>query len=136
MVMAVAVLGILAAVLLPKMTAVLQRGGTGQAASVVASDLEQALSLAARQRKPIRVTCDCGAGRYAITDRATGTVLFQRLLAGADGQMALSTLAFSTNPIDIFPNGMTSAALTVTVSSSAVSRQVTMSTGGFVRVVR
>lgn len=136
MVMVIAVFGIMATILFPKASAVLQRGSAAQAAGVIASDLEQAVSLAARQRKPVRLSCDCAAGTYSVTDRASGATLFTRVLGGPDGHMTLSSLNFSTSPIDIFPNGMTSSALTVTVGASSTTRQVTMSTGGFVRFVR
>lgn len=136
MLLVVAVIGILAAMLLPKTALVLTRAGTGQAAGIVALDLERAVTLAARERKPVRITCDCANGRYTVADRASGTVLLTRRVAGGDGQLNVQTLAFSATPIDIFPSGLVSAPLTVTLTSSGASRQVTMSAGGFVRLVR
>jgi prepilin-type N-terminal cleavage/methylation domain-containing protein len=136
MLLVIAVLGILSAMLLPKATAVLTRAGTGQAASIVALDLERAVTLAGRERKPVRIACDCANGRYTITDRASGTVLVTRSLTGANGQLNVQSIAFSVTPIDVFPSGLTSSALTITLTSSGASRQVTMSAGGFVRLVR
>lgn len=136
MLLVIAVLGILSAMLLPKTAAVLTRAGTGQAASIVALDLERAVTLAGRERKPVRIACDCANGQYTITDRATGTVLVTRTLSGANGQLNVQTIAFSTATVDVFPSGLTSGALTVTLTSSGASRQVTMSAGGFVRLVR
>jgi prepilin-type N-terminal cleavage/methylation domain-containing protein len=132
----IAVLGILSVMLLPKATAVLTRAATGQAAGIVALDLERAVTLAGRERRPVRIACDCANGRYTITDRASGTVLVTRTLAGGNGQLNVQAIAFSATPVDVFPSGLTSGALTVTLTSSGVSRQVTMSAGGFVRLVR
>jgi Tfp pilus assembly protein FimT len=134
--MGVAMLGILVSIGLPRVSAVLQRSSARQAAGVVAADLEQAVSLAARQRRPVRLTCNCPAGTYTLSDRTSGTVLFHRVIGGTGGNLALGGLTFSANPIDIFPSGMTSAALTVTLTTGGTSRQVIMSTGGFVRVVQ
>jgi len=131
-----AVLGIPAAMLAPRIAMVMTRAGTGQAASVVAFDLERAVTLAARERKPVRITCDCANGSYTITDRASGTVLVTRKVAGPTAHMNVQTLAFSTTPVDVFPSGMASGPLTVTLTSSGTSRQVTMSAGGVIRLVR
>jgi len=132
----ITVIGILAAVCMPRISQIITREGAGQAAGVVANDLEYAVSLAARQRKPLRVACDCANGIYTLSDRATGNVIFRRRIGGSDGGLGLTTLTFSSTPVDIFPSGLTTGALTVTVTASGSSRQVTMSTAGFVRPVR
>jgi Tfp pilus assembly protein FimT len=136
MLVVIAVLGVLTAMLLPKASSVLARAGTGQAASVLALDLERAVTLAARERRPVRVACDCANGSYTVTDRASGTVLLRRRLGGANGHQNVQTIAFSSTPVDIFPSGLASGPLTVTLTSNGASRQVTMSAGGFVRLVR
>jgi Tfp pilus assembly protein FimT len=106
----------------------LERTEASNAAALVALDLEQAVSLAARQRRPVRVSCDCPGRSYAIIDRGTGTELSRRVLGTA--------IAFSPDHIDVYPSGLTSAALTVTVGTAPIARRVMMSPGGFVRVLR
>ncbi len=134
--MVIAVMGILLAVGAPRISAVLSRSGASQATTVVAMDLQQAVSLAARQRKPVRVACDCANGTYTVTDRATGSVLLRRRLTGNDADYNLRAVAFSATPVDVFPSGRTSAPLTVTLTSGTVSKSVTMTTGGLVVVAR
>ncbi len=136
MLVVITVLGVLLAMLLPKTVQVLTRAGTGQAAGLVALDLERAVTLAGRERRPVRIACDCANGSYTVADRTTGTVLITRRIAGGNGQLSVQSVAFSASPVDIFPSGMASGPLTVTLSSSGASRQVTMSGGGFVRLVR
>ena len=130
--------GILTAMIGQRVAPLLSRSGAGHAAAVIALDLEHAVSLAGRQRMPVRVIGDSTTQSYTLTDRASGTVLFRRVLGGVNGGYGVTRLAFSTTPLDVFPSGLTSGALTVTVSAGTVSRsrQVTMSTGGFVRVIR
>ena len=132
----VAVIGIVMATVFPNPVVGVTRSGTGQAASLVALDLERAVTRAVREGKPIRIACDCANGRYTVADRASGTVIMTRRVAGGNGQLGVQTLAFSATPIDIFPSGLASGPLTVTLTSDGVSRQVTMSTSGLVSLVR
>jgi len=132
----VAVIGILMATLVPRPVLGLTRSGTGQAASLVALDLERAVTLAVREGKPVRITCDCANGRYTVADRVSGTVLLTRRVAGGNAQFKVQSLVFSATPIDIFPSGLASSALTVTLISDGATRQVTMSTSGLVKLAR
>lgn len=136
MLLVVAMLGILATVAFPRVSALLQRMNAGGAVSVVALDLEQALSLAARQRRPVRLQCDCAAGSYTVTDRVSGDTLLRRVVTGPDAGYGVTALAFSASPVEIFPSGRSSGPLTVTVTSATTNRQVTLSSGGFIRVIR
>jgi prepilin-type N-terminal cleavage/methylation domain-containing protein len=132
---AIVFIGIMTAIMAPKIVPVLTRSSAGQAISVVANDLELAVSLASRQRRPVRISCDCAAGTYTLTDRESGAVLFRRVLGGPNAGFGITGLTLSETT-DVFPSGVASAVLTVTVSASGVSRQATMSTGGFVRIIR
>lgn len=132
----IVVVGILAVMIGPRVTALMSRAGASNASTVIALDLEQAVSLAARQRRPVRITADPTTQSYTFADRASGTVLFKRLLGTGSASSSATGLTFSPNPIDVFPTGLTSAGLTVSVTAGSVVRQVTMSTGGFVRVIR
>ena len=84
----------------------------------------------------MRVSCDCPNGSYTITDRATNAVLFRRRLGGTAGGLGLTSLVFSQATVDLFPSGVASSALTVTVGAAGTTRRVMMSSAGFVRVVR
>ena len=134
-VMVVVVLSILAMGLLPLVRKASDSWRARHAAGLIMNDLETAFSLASRQRTPVRLTCYCEQQRYVITDRARGTVLLERKL-GPGSEYGMRTLAFSLNPIDIFPPGSSSGAVTVTVTAtSGASHQITMSQAGLVREV-
>jgi len=134
--MVITLVGIIAAMAMPRISQVMTRSGASQAAGVVATDFEYAVSLAARQRRPVRIACDCANGIYTFSDRASGTLLFRRRIGGTDGGFGLTALTFSSSSVEIFPSGITSGALTVTLDASGATRQVTLSSAGFVRVVR
>jgi prepilin-type N-terminal cleavage/methylation domain-containing protein len=131
--MVIIVFSVLTSVALPTVSRVTTHTRVNQAALVVGQDLALVVTDAARQRKPVRLALGADRQSYTISDRATGTVLQTRVF-GPRGDFPLDSLSFSVSPIDVFPNGFTSSALTVTVSAGGYSRQVTMSRAGWVRV--
>ena len=104
-----------------------------RSASVVASDLELALSLASRQRHPVRVVFDSIAIQYTITNRLDGTV-YQRRSLGPQSEFTLSGARFQPATLDIFPSGLASGPLTVTLGTGTYTRQVTMTRAGLIRI--
>ena len=131
----IVIIGILVAIAVPAFGRSLQRSRVNQAAGVVATDLEQAVSLAARRRRPM-VLAEESAGIYTVRDRATApadTVRLRRNLASNTGDFPGLTLTFSTTPVQVFPTGAVSTALTVTIAGSGHTRTVTLSAAGQVR---
>jgi type II secretory pathway pseudopilin PulG len=132
------VIAILTAMMIPKFGRVMQAIRLNREIAIVAADMEQGFTLAARYRKPMRLTCTCGSQTYTIVDRAGGTVRLSRKL-GADADLGALTLTFTTNPaggtVDIFPSGVSSASLTARITSGISTRAVTLSTAGQVRIV-
>jgi type II secretion system protein H len=127
--------GILAAMTAPKVGVLVARSKVNQAAGVVAADLEQAVTLAGRRRRPMVLSIE-SAGIYVVRDRATSgqdTVRLRRnLVVGSDA--GVTTLAFAPATATIFPNGQVSAPMTVTVTGRGHTRTVTLSAAGQVRI--
>ena len=133
--MVIVILGILAALATPRVYQTVARAKVKQAAGVLAADLEQAVALAGRRRQPVVVTLE-SATTYTIRDRVasgTGTLRLQRVLT-LTGDQGVSTLAFSRTPLQIFPNGTTDGALTVTVGGAGITKTVSVSAAGQVRL--
>jgi uncharacterized protein YdeI (BOF family) len=105
-----------------------------RATALVASDLENAFTIAAREGKPIRLACACDSGRYQLTDPSGRTVRVARTLT-ADSSYAVEGLAFSTTPVDIFPSRTASSVDTVTISTGRYARRIVMTTSGDVRIL-
>lgn len=131
MIVVIAIFGLLAAVLVPKVTGTMTQAQVNQATMLVAHDLMTAESNAQRERKPIRVTQGSGHQSFTVTDRTSGTTLFTRQLGSGDAYQ-LDSISFSTTPVDIFPSGFTSGAVTLTLWAKGYSRTVTMSRVGWV----
>lgn len=130
----VVVLGLMTLVGMPRVNTFMTRLRVKRATALVASDLEQAFALAGRQRKPVRINCTCASQIYTVADRTGGTTRLTRAL-GSDADYKLTTLTFSATPIDIFPSGVASSGLTVTVGAGGYTRQVTLTSAGQVRIL-
>ena len=133
MLIVIVVFAMLATLSLPTMSRVYSHSRVNEAAVVVAHDLSQAVSDAARSRKPIRIARGADSKSIIVTDRQSGTLL-QTVWLGPDTYQ-LDSVVLSVSPVDLFPNGFTSNALTVTLWGRGYSRQVTMSRAGWVRTL-
>ena len=87
------IIGILTAMMIPKIGRTMQATRVNRTSAIVAADLEQAFTLAGRFRRPMRITCTCGSGLYTIADLNGGTVRLRRRLIG-DTDLGNMTLAF------------------------------------------
>lgn len=131
---ALVVLGILLSMTVPRVSRITMRSRVDEAAGIVAGDLSQTISLAARRGRPVTISLE-GSNRYVVKDRATSpadTVRLRRNLAlGSDA--GVSVVSFSPASVTVFPNGTVSAAFTVTLTTNGYTRTVTMSQAGQVR---
>lgn len=134
LVLTIVLIGIMAAIVTPRFGRVMQATRVNRAIAIVAADLESAFTLAGRQRKPMRITCDCANATYTIADRTGGTVRLSRKLTG-DSDLGNVALTFSAAPIDVFPNGVSTGVLTVTITSGVSTKRVRVSTAGYVRIL-
>lgn len=129
-----AVIGLMTLLMMPRIGRFRQSSQTRQAAATVAGDLERAFTLAARYRKPMRLSCVCLSGTYMVADRTGGTVRLSRDLRNG-GDLGNMTLTFSATPIDIFPSGVSSLPDTIRITAGGSTRTVVMTTAGQVRIL-
>ena len=127
-------IAILTTLMVPKIGRIMQATRINREIAIVVQDLEQAFTIAARYRKPMRLSCTCGTQTYTIADRTGGTVRLSRKL-GADADLGTLTLTFSTSPVDIFPSGVATAPDTVRITSGTSTRAVVLTTAGQVRII-
>lgn len=131
----ISIFGLLAAIAGPPMSRVIRHTRVNRAASVIASDLQNAFAVAARQRQPVRIQADASTRSYQFIDRKTGAVLRIRTFYGDTSEYRLTSLVFTPTTIDVFPSGVSSSAITVALANGDYARQITASSAGFVRVV-
>ena len=130
----VAILGILATMTGPAMSRIVRHNRVNRAATVIASDLQNAFAVAARQREPVRIQADANSRSYQFLDRKTGNILRIRTFYGDTSEYRLTSLVFNPTTLDVFPNGVSSAAVTIDLANGDYTKQITASTAGFVRV--
>jgi prepilin-type N-terminal cleavage/methylation domain-containing protein len=73
---------------------------------------------------------------YQFVDRKTGAVLRIRTFYGDTSEYRLTSLVFTPSTIDVFPNGVSSAAVVIDLANGDYAKQITASTAGFIRVKR
>jgi type II secretion system protein H len=134
MLVVIIMLGILAAMAGPAMSRIVRHQRTNRAAMVITADLQNAFAVAARQREPVRIQADANSRSYQFIDRKSGAVLRIRTFYGDTSEYRLSTLVFNPSTIDVFPSGISSAPVTVTLANGDYQKTITASTAGFIRV--
>jgi prepilin-type N-terminal cleavage/methylation domain-containing protein len=131
----IVIIGILAAMTGPAMSRIVRHQRVNRAAMVIVADMQNAFAVAARQREPVLIQADATTRSYQFIDRRTGTVLRIRAFYGDTSEYRLTSLVFHpSTTIDVFPNGVSSVADTIDLANGDYSKQITMSTAGFVRV--
>lgn len=133
MMVTVSMLGIMVGMVAPNVSKDISHSRVNRAVRVVSTDLEQALSMAGRQRRPVRVVFDGSRKEIRLHDRATGQLISRRVL-GDLSEYKLYSVAGSPSTVDLLPHGVATASTIVTLSAGGYSRTVTMTRGGHVRV--
>ena len=118
------------------MSRIIRHNRVNRAATVIASDLQNAFAVAARQREPVRIQADPSNRSYQFVDRRTGAVLRIRTFYGDTSEYRLTSLVFTPSTIDVFPNGVSSTAVAIDLANGDYAKQITASTAGFIRVKR
>ena len=129
------IMGLMAAIAIPRIADTMRHNRVNRAAMLVAGDLQTAFSVAGRQRAPVRVSLNTSTLTYTIAVRSTSAAIRSRAL-GSTSAYSLTGITFSPSTIDIFPSGIASAPITVTVTAGDYSRQVTASATGLVRTAQ
>jgi Tfp pilus assembly protein FimT len=132
----VAILSIMATIVGPAMSRIVRHNRVNRATMVIASDMQNAFAVAARQREPVRIQADAATRSYQFTDRQSGVVLRIRTFYGDTSEYRLDQLVFNPSTIDVFPSGVSSAPLTITLANGDYNKEIKASTAGFVRVTK
>ena len=130
----VTIMGVLASIAGPALSRIVRHSRTNRAAIAITADLQNAFAVAARQREPVSIVADSTTRSYQFVDRKSGAVLRIRTFYGDTSEYHLQRLVFTPTTVDVFPSGVSSAALTVDLSNGDYARRITASTAGFVRL--
>ncbi|MEX0892040.1 MAG: prepilin-type N-terminal cleavage/methylation domain-containing protein [Gemmatimonadota bacterium] len=129
----VVVLGIVSAITIPATSNMLAQTRVSKAATMISSDLQTAFSIAAREKRPLVVTVTAAEERYLIADR-DGEVIVRRSFATGSEDLSVNSMTTNVAQLHIYPNGMASGILRITVVVGDHTRRVQMSRVGHIRV--
>lgn len=137
MMVVLAVLGVLIAVSLPKISRGVGRSRVDRAQRIALLDLRLASQLAARHRRPVRWIKGASSSRqgWRLTNAAAPeTTYVDRVMSGAGNDFGITSVTTnSRDTVVFFPTGLTSGSLTVTITgANSYARTVTMTRAGFV----
>lgn len=127
--------GIVMTMTIPSINNGMSQSAVQRAASVAAIDLQLAHSMAARQRRPIRISIDSANAMISIRDQATPTTVFSRRYYGHDGEHPVQSWVVSDTNVVMYPSGLANKPLTITFRVGDNRRRVTMTRAGQVRVI-
>lgn len=128
------ILGTLTAIALPRMKRDSSQRRVEAAAFAVTADVEAAFSLAARGRRPMRLTYNASSGELRAADRTAGTVHRRRPLRSSS-EFQLDSVAMTPATVDFYPNGVATAGFTIAMKNGAHERRVVVTRTGLTRVV-
>lgn len=131
----VVILGILAAVALPRIGVITAKEKASRASQMLQVDVERAFAIAARLRQPVRLQFINGSRSYNVRDIGSNTLRLSRSLDGTS-DFSVETMTASPEIIHINPNGIADDTLNVLVTSRGTTREVSMTRVGLVRRVQ
>ncbi len=129
---------IIVGTLTPTVQKQLMHTRVSRAARAAAAALYLAQARAPRQRQPVTVIVDSLQKMVLLTSvnaAHTGVDTLQRRYYGLQGEFKLPSIWGSPGSIVVFPNGMSNASITVSMSDGTITRQVKMSRAGQILVL-
>jgi type II secretory pathway pseudopilin PulG len=133
-VLVLTIVGIVAATSFPKLRLTVNQTKARRGATVIGAMIEYAFAASQRTDQPVTITYNSSNGVMSVADRTSGTVM-RRLALKGGSEWAYQTVTVSPSAgVTVFPMGLASAALTVTVGSGGFTKTVSASRAGVVRV--
>ena len=129
-----AIAGIVMTMVIPSISRSMAQTRVQRAASVVGSDLQYAYSMAARRRAPVRITVDEANKVLRVLNYASPDTTFNERWFSLDGEYPVQTLESDPATLYVYPNGLASQDMTITLNAAGQTRVIEMNRAGQVRV--
>lgn len=126
--------GLIALIAIPNISQGLNTMRSKSAATVLASDLQLAHSMAARQRRPVQIVIDTANRVVRIRDFTTPTRIYKERYFTVQSEHPVHSMTATSLLVTVFPNGLADGTLSVTVNAGGERRTVSMTRVGLVRV--
>ena len=118
-------------------SAYLARQRVVSASEGIANDIRAAFAIPGRIRRPVRIRIDTAAMQLLVTDRSQSTT-YRKTAFGSRYNLLGKNVTYypSSAPFEIYPNGLASDTMLVTLTSSGMTKWIRVSKGGMVQVKR
>ena len=116
-------------------SAYLARQRVASASEGIANDIRAAFAIPGRIRRPVRIRIDTAAMQLLVTDRSQSTT-YRKTAFGSRYNLKGSNVSYypSLAPFEIYPNGLASDTMLVTLTSNGMTKWIRVSRGGMVQV--
>jgi len=116
-------------------SAYLARERVARATEGIANDIRAAFAIPGRIRRPVRIRIDTAAMMLLVTDRSQSTT-YRKTAFGSRYNLLGKNVTYypSTAPYEIYPYGLASDTMLVTLTSNGLSKSIRVSKGGMVQV--
>jgi type II secretory pathway pseudopilin PulG len=133
MLVVIVIVGIAMATTIPKVGAVTNQTKVQRANQALQQDVQQAWTIAGRNRAPVTLKFVSSSMQLQITDLA-GTTVYKRTGYGTGGGYGLTSTELKMAPatITVFPNGLANDTVGFSVIRSSYSRRFWVSKSGMV----
>ena len=130
----VTIMGVVGAMSAGRVHALIVHQRVTRAASAVQNNLEAAFATSGRNRRPVRIAWDAASAQLQVTNRA-GTRTYSHTNLGRDPYgLGSSAVSVSSSPVEVFPTGLASDTLLVTITLENTTKRVRMSRAGMIDV--
>ena len=126
--------GVLSGLSIGKISDIIAQQRVAKAAAAITNDLQQAFAIAGRNRRPVRIVIDTAKMQLQITDRSQTTNFRRTGLASAYNLRASNVRFYPSTPIEVFPNGLSSDTLSITLSANGSTRRLRVTRAGMVQI--
>ncbi len=128
------IIGIVVATVAPAVGRSMAQTRVQRASASMAADIQRAFSLAAQRRSPVRISVDTANKTFFVRNLARDT-MYVTSVYNSTSDMGLTRLQASDTTIVVFPIGLSSKALTITMHATTASkRQIAATRAGQVRI--
>lgn len=132
----VLVIGLIVGTLsMSRFSAYLARERVVRAAEGISNDIRAGFAIPGRIRRPVRIQVDTARMQLVVTDRSQ-TTTYRKTAFGSRYNLKGSNVTYypSSAPFEIYPNGLASDTMNVTLTSNGISKSIRVSRGGMVQV--
>jgi type II secretory pathway pseudopilin PulG len=134
MMVAITIIGVAAALSIPKISAITNETKIQRAAQALQNDVQQAFAIAGRNRSPVTLRWVSGSMQMQITNLAN-TLVFRSEGLGTSAGYGLSSSEVTVWPttLPVFPNGLAADTMFIKLSRKGYTRTIRVSKSGMVR---